>query len=174
MDTKGKKKKNPKTLTNFQLRTAMRRQQILLLAMRGYSYRQIAQQLNIPSIGTISTDLQKELKRLSAENAGHTEQLRQLEIGRTDELLSVLADHWEYEEVVTDGKGKEIKTKRPDHNVIERVLKIMDRRAKLLGVDTPERHEHSVEIELLRAAATEKKKRDKILEDDPMLSAIVR
>lgn len=109
------------------LRTALREQECLRLRLDGLSHREIAAELGIaPS--TAYKRVHHALEDVNARNAEEAENLRTLEMLRLDELQNAL---WER---AVDG----------DDKAIGRILTIMERRAKLLGLDAPARREVEV------------------------------
>lgn len=97
---------------------AARAQQALDLRIAGATYRQIAQQLQC-GLKTAYLDVQTALGALDALIAKKAERVRELEIARLDRLNIALAPT--------------IKTGNP--GAIFAAVKIMERRAKLLGLD---------------------------------------
>jgi hypothetical protein len=109
--------------------TAERRRAAVQLRISGKSWQEIADLLGYSSKGAACTDVRRALesavKKLSIPLEAH----RQLELDRLDAMQNALwAD-------VLDGDTKAIDTS----------LKLMDRRAKLLGLDAPQRHELTLE-----------------------------
>lgn len=102
-----------------------RRYQALMLRHRGASYRDIARQFNI-SVSTAFDDVQAMLVELAREPA---ENVREMELERLDSLMFPL-----FTRVMSTEHGR-----LPDYQAIDRILKIMDRRAKLLGLDAPQK-----------------------------------
>lgn len=102
-----------------------RRLTALQMRHAGASYRTIAQQLGI-DVRTAFNDVQYMLTELAREPA---ENVRALELERLDRLMIPLFARATRAE---DGR-------LPDYQAIDRILKIMDRRAKLLGLDAPQK-----------------------------------
>lgn len=97
-----------------------RRLQALELRKSGLSYRKIGARLDI-SHEQARQDIEAELKILAAERSDKAEELRQLELERLDKLTAAL-DSW---------------VEAGSHNAVNAYLRIMERRAKLLGLDAP-------------------------------------
>jgi len=129
------------------VRTAMLERECLRLRMDGLSHRAIAHQLGIaPS--TAYKRVHHALQALNRSNAEQATELRELEALRLDELQDAA---WEK---ALDG----------DLHAVDRVLAIMTRRARLLGLDAAEqkkereldhaalRFRHELMIKELRAA----------------------
>ena len=93
--------------------------QALDMRLGGASYRRISKALGVP-LATAHRHVQRMMREYAAEPAT---QLRDMEVARLDRLLM---GHW----------GKAI---GGDVNATRTVLSIMDRRAKLLGLDAPAR-----------------------------------
>jgi len=115
--------------------TAERRAHVLRLRRAGYTYREVAERTaehfhaeRLPSGWDeryAAKDVRRELKRLRDENTERTEQVREIEAGRLDDLQSALWDD------ALDG----------DAQAVRQVLNVMQRRARLMGLDEPEQHE---------------------------------
>ena len=88
------------------------------MRLGGASYRQISKALGVPLATT-----HRHVQRMLTEYAETATQLRDMEVARLDRLLM---GHW------TKAIGGDV-------NATRTVLSIMDRRAKLLGLDAPPR-----------------------------------
>jgi len=104
-----------------------RRAQALELRKRGMSYRQIGQELGV-SRNTAHKYVTAELDELRAETRASAEQLRDLELERLDQYLARLQPK------IDDGDEKAIAT----------ALRVQERRAKLTGLDAPQRTEVTI------------------------------
>jgi DNA-binding CsgD family transcriptional regulator len=112
------------------VRAAQLEQKCLELRSAGLSFREIARELKVAP----ATAYKAVARGLAAVNAGCREQaqeLRALEALRLDQMQAAL---WQQ---ATDG----------DVKAIDRILRIMERRARLLGLDEPERRETKLEID---------------------------
>ena len=112
------------------VRAAQLEEKCLELRSAGLSFREIARELKVAP----ATAYKAVARGLAAVNAGCREQaqeLRTLEALRLDQMQAAL---WEQ---ATDG----------DVRAIDRVLRIMERRARLLGLDEPERRETNLKID---------------------------
>ena len=105
---------------------AVRRQKSLDLRTAGVRYRQIGQQLGV-SYQTAYRDVQIALGELAKLQADKAEKLRELELERCDKLTVAL---WP-------------KARAGDEKAVRAVVLLMDRRAKLLGLDAPTKLEHA-------------------------------
>lgn len=127
----------------------VRRGQALDLRIGGMSYRAIAQRLGV-SRQTAYKDVQAELAVLDGRKRGVAERLRDLELERCDRLMvglwaqatPQLARDPRTGEPMNDDHGHPIYT-TPDVGAVSTILRIMERRAKLLGIDAPVRQEHT-------------------------------
>lgn len=104
-----------------------RRLRTIELRKAGLSLRQIAGQTGV-SVVTAKKDLDRALADLLAEQNARTEELRALELERLDKMFMSL---WMK---AYDDRGRAI-----DYGAIDRLLRIAERRAKLLGLDMPVR-----------------------------------
>lgn len=119
--------------TSQQLDTQTRRSFVLSLRKSGATYRQIAQaaeqQFGADALPRgwderyAYNDIARELEKLKTLNSGLTEDVRELEVQRLDELLLSM---WP-------------QAKKGNQGAVDRVLRIMERRARLLGLDAPTR-----------------------------------
>ena len=98
--------------------------QLLALELKksGFSYRQIGERLNC-SHEQARQDVEKELTRLAGERDGNVEALRELELQRLEKVIKAL-DHW-----IESGNTQAVGV----------YLRAMERKAKLLGLDAPEK-----------------------------------
>jgi hypothetical protein len=103
-----------------------RRGKALELRIAGVRYRQIGAQLGV-NHQTAYRDVQAALGELAALSAKKAEKLRELELERCDKLVLAL---WP-------------KVKAGDEKAVRAVVAVMDRRAKLLGLDAPTKLEHA-------------------------------
>ena len=110
------------------IKLALRRAQALSLRLQGGSYRDLAATMR--QIAGVSPaydaraaqrDVRHELDRLNAQNLELVEQVKRLELSRLDEMLAGIYDK------ATNG----------DTFAIDRVLRIMERRAAYEGLDAP-------------------------------------
>lgn len=108
------------------LDTAQKRAQVLELATAGFSFREIATKVGYAGPSGAYRAFQSGLRQIVQPRA---EEYLQLELSRIDELVSVL---WPL------GKGGDLKA-------IDRLLRLMKRRAELLGLDAPQRVTAEVE-----------------------------
>jgi hypothetical protein len=141
-------------------KTAQRRTEAIKLRLAGVDYDTIAARLGYASRGAACTDINRALEQAVAEQTASADVLRHEELQRLDRLQAGL---W------TAAAGGDTKA-------VDSVLRIIDRRCKLLGLDAPQRHEvitmDAVEAEIKRLTAemdTEELRQltDELTADDP-------
>ena len=105
-------------------RRAERRVNAFDLRKQGLPYREIAKRLGC-STRTVYTDVERTLDELNRRAVESLDHLRRLELERLDEATAAIYP----------------KVKRGDVAAIDRMLKLQERRAKLLGLDVPVRQD---------------------------------
>ena len=119
---------------------AERKQRAVELRKLGFTYQKIADQLGV-SVSAAHKMVMTALKELNEKTVEGAEELRRLELERLDEWLLRIAQEIKNGNVL---------------GAIDRGVRIMDRRAKLLGLDAPQRAEFAgpdggpVEVEVAR------------------------
>ena len=108
-----------------QLQASERRRQALQLRLAGVSYEEIASRLGYSDRGSAWRSVMAALKTTLREPA---DELRKLELERLDRLLLGV-----WPQAVRGNQGS-----------IDRALRIMERRARLLGLDVPTRQDNAV------------------------------
>jgi hypothetical protein len=118
-----------------QLDTQKRRAFVLELRKGGMTYRQISDAAirrfgiqNLPKgwdCRYAAMDVKRELEKIQSINEQQAEDVRAIELERLD---AILASIW-------------ARVKRGDLAAIDRVLKVMRRRADLMGLDAPSKHQ---------------------------------
>lgn len=108
-----------------QAATAERRAKAIRMKIDGATYTQIAEALGYASRSAAHMDVKRSLERHVVEEGLAIEAWRELELARLDTLQQAI---WP-------------KAMSGDPRAIEAALKILDRRAKLLGLDSPVRLE---------------------------------
>ncbi|SHL75449.1 hypothetical protein [Streptomyces yunnanensis] len=103
-----------------QAATAERRAKAIRMKIEGATYTQIADALGYASRSAAHMDVKRSLERHVVEEGLAIEAWRELELARLDTLQQAIWD----------------KAMSGDPRVIEAALKILDRRAKLLGLDS--------------------------------------
>jgi predicted transcriptional regulator len=100
----------------------------LEMRRKGCSYPKIADELGV-SLSTAYRYVNHELERLAKERRIEGEKVLEIELARLDRLTEAIMDRAEAGSL--------------DH--MEAVLKLMDRRAKLLGLNAPNRNIHEID-----------------------------
>lgn len=123
---------------------AERRVKALELRKAALPYRVIAQQLNV-SESQAHRDVMGALKALAKLEREGAKEVRQLELERVDSLMSALWTRARGRRVQhADGTQEDIP---PDLAAMDRLMKLMERRVKLLGIDVqPEKDPVDTEI----------------------------
>jgi len=122
------------------LDTAERRKFVLNLRQSGATYPQIAEQA-LRHFGKDKLprgwderyaykDVKRELDKMRDEMAEATEQIRELELMRLDRMMLAL-----WSQAINGHQG-----------AVDRILRIMKRRADLTGLDAPKKIDHSVDL----------------------------
>ena len=101
-----------------------RRKKVAANILGGLTYREIAEALNV-SLGTVANDVKIILGRWQREQVADAEKYVQIELRRLDRAINAIWND------VQDGKL----------TAIDRMIKLMERRAKLMGLDAPQRHQ---------------------------------
>lgn len=99
-----------------------RRQRALEMRRTGATFEQIARKLDYRNPAEAARDITKMLTSVVRETS---EEVRAVELARLDGLMVTL---WP-------------SARRGDLQAVDRVLKVMERRAKLLGLDAAQKHE---------------------------------
>ena len=106
---------------------ARRRVQVSALRLSHLTQPEIAERLGV-SIGTVNSDLQAIRKEWAERRSIGYEAWLEEELAKLDRLERSLMP------LALQGKA----------HVADRILSIMDRRSRMLGLDQPSRHEHTV------------------------------
>lgn len=124
--------------------TAQRRRQAIDMRMAGASFQKIADDLGYTSRGAACQDITRALETAVVEQTQSVEAYREEELQRLDALL---AEAWtilkrnhitvSHGRIVYGEDGLPILDDGPTLSAIDRILKIQERRAKLLGLDAP-------------------------------------
>ncbi|MEV6036019.1 hypothetical protein AB0L65_33030 [Nonomuraea sp. NPDC052116] len=122
--------------------TAARDAEAARLRVRGLTYRQIAAELGMAGPGKAHEAVQRVLKETVQDAA---DDLRAVELDRLDQMYQAALKVLETEHyAISHGKvicleegGEPLADDGPVLQAIDRLLKIQERRAKLLGLDAP-------------------------------------
>lgn len=128
--------------------TAERRKQAVAMRLSGSNLDQIVTVLGYASRAAASVDIKRAMETAVVEQSRSVEVYREEELQRLDLLLS---EAWSilkrehitvsHGRVVRDDMDQTIPDVGPVLAAMDRILKIQERRAKLLGLDAPQRHE---------------------------------
>lgn len=139
------------------LSTAQREAEAARLRSRGWSYQRIADEVGYSNKGDAHHAVQKVLRDTVQEPG---DELRALELTRLDTLYVAATEVLEREHitvsngrVVSASNGAPLVDDAPVLQAIDRLLKIQERRSKLLGLDAPVKRDVSLTDE--RVAAIE-------------------
>lgn len=113
------------------------RMKALDLRGEGKSYRKVADALGI-SVAYAHELVIAGLDELMVQSTESAEQVKVLELQRLDDLLDRLLMKMALQrrEMVT-ANGQKVQVPNPDENTVAAILKVMERRAKMLGLDAP-------------------------------------
>jgi hypothetical protein len=117
-------------------RIELRQAEAVKLRIRGKSYRAIAAELGV-SLGQAFADVHAVLDRTKAEADESVEQARAIDLERIDKALDSL-------ETIIESGGSGMEGSDPDETrlkAFDRLVKLQDHRAKLLGLYAPEKKE---------------------------------
>lgn len=114
------------------------RMKALDLRGEGKSYRKIADALGI-DVHRAHTLVIEALDELMVQSTESAEQVKVLELQRLDDLLDRLLMKMALQrrEMVT-ASGQKVQVPNPDENTVSAILKVMERRARMLGLDAPQ------------------------------------
>lgn len=143
----------PGTPIAVQVDTAERRTKAVKLRLAGKTWQAISDELGYAGAPAAHTDVTRALDAARKELALVTEQHRELELQRLDDLeakVRAVLDGAhitvQHGRVVKDDDGVPLADHDPLMRAADRLLKIAERRAKLLGLDQPIKHEVSGQV----------------------------
>jgi len=120
----------PESKTSQRRMTAKEREyKALELRKAGAGYQVIGDQLGMTASGAYRA-VMRSLKKLNEKISEEALEVRRLELERLDAMLIAL---WP-------------QARKGNQGAVDRVLRIMDRRAKFLGLDAPTKQEHHVTV----------------------------
>lgn len=135
-----------------------RRSKAWELRLKGKTVRQIAAALSV-SVGTAHHDIAAVLDRTKEENDDRAETHRAISLARLDKALSTIEDALTAQVPAKDPEHPEAAS--ADHDLrlkaVAGLLKLEERRAKLLGLDAPTKVEAKVEGTTLEDLESRKK-----------------
>jgi len=123
-------------------KTAKRRTQAIELRVSGMDWQSIANELGYASRGAAWTDVTRALEANLAEMSQKVDVLREQEALRLDQLQEAVWPH----------------ARNGDVRAVEAVLKVIDRRVRLFGLDAPQRADVTLSV-----PATEEERRAQLL-----------
>ena len=106
-----------------------RRLKTFELYEQGYSYRKIAKEVGV-SHNIVGRYIKNELDFLAAKRKEIGEKVIEIELKRLDSMLEVM----------------KAKADAGDQGAVDRVIRIMDRRARYLGLNAPDKVVHDVSV----------------------------
>ncbi len=114
-----------------------RQADVIRLRVAGFNFREIAAELRV-SVSTAHADYVEAMKKIRETTRESAEEVRSVELDRLDRMIRAL-------ETKAFGDG--------DTRAIDTLLKVSERRAKLLGLDAPEKHDIQAGVATPEAAA---------------------
>lgn len=143
---------------------ARRRAAATDMRLKGATWQAIADALGYKTPGAACQDVSRGMEAAVTEHRRSVEAYREEELQRLDVLL---VEAWQvlrrehvtvsHGRIVRDDEEKAILDDGPVLQAIDRILKIQERRAKLLGLDAPQRHEvmtvDAIDAEIARLTA---------------------
>lgn len=145
----GRKPSKKAHLTVTQMRARETENAVWKLKLRGHSNSQIAEALRIdPS--TVAKHIKARLTALDEDTEMTVDSFRKVAMRRLEEATQVVMKHLTEEEVINPLSGAKIidpKTLKPmvrdNPDMVNPLVKIIERQSKLLGADSPQKVEHS-------------------------------
>jgi hypothetical protein len=129
-------------------RIAARQAEAIRLRVRGKTIRQIAEALGI-SVALAHRDVRTAMGEIAKEAEENAQDQRGLELARLDRALDIVEGVLTGSGASEPGEGDELQLK-----ALDRLVKIQDQRAKLLGLYAPEKREMSGGLGLAVGEAT--------------------
>ena len=144
----------PGTPEAVQVDVALRRAQAVRMRRDGHSWQHIADTLGHGSRAAAYTDVSRALEEARKELRESTDEFRELELQRLDNLERTVRDVLVKQHVHVSASGRVVKgddgvtivDDGPTLQAVDRLLKIAERRAKLLGIDSAQKLEHSGQV----------------------------
>jgi hypothetical protein len=128
-------KKLPKSVAGRKKIESLEREiRALELRKSGFTYQRIKEELGI-SISGVAMLLKRALGRLERQSIEGVSEYRRLQLERLDSMLFFCWDH----------------AQKGDLNAIDRVLRIEERRSKLLGLDFPDQQPIGIDPKIIEA-----------------------
>lgn len=134
--------------------TDINEQEVIKLRRKGYSFQKIADTLGLANRGSAYNIFKRVMERDYALTQEEVETYRAEELARLEEIHHKLMDY--------------IDESRGGLQIVDRILKVMDRKAKLLGLDAPTRTETKVDMSLSHEQALLELDREDLSNGVPM------
>lgn len=145
MDGKWADRQNTRK-TARKIEIALRRQRLVEMRIKGYTWQQIADELGYSSAQNACNDLNATMKRSETELSTTLDAYRQLELERLNDITRRLEKIYSKRhvvvqrgEIVRDENDEALEDDGPLMQAIDRMLKVAESRRKLLGTDAPDR-----------------------------------
>lgn len=123
-----------KNTAPLKVQTIVRRAEVMRLRMAGLTYEEIGQRIGISNVAAY-WHVKRALEQARTKLAEATDNVRDQELRRLDRALVIVMA------AMTPNPKK--KPGASELAAVDRLLKIMERRAKYLGLDAPEKYEHA-------------------------------
>jgi len=144
----------PNEASSAKTRIELRLEQEIELRRLGFSYAAIAERMEI-SKSQAQRDIIRALRKLADTNRGKTEEWRELEVVKLDALerrlqailrkhhVVLYKGHVVMQNDPATGKPEPLEDEGPILQAIRELRAVSERRCRLLGLDTPQRVEHT-------------------------------
>lgn len=116
----------PQKASRKRSKSLTRREQAVALRVQGLSYLEIGRRMSITK-QTAHSLVTKGLQETARRMAEDAEDVRQIELDRLDLAIALVME----------------RVKKKDLAAVERLVRLEERRAKLLGLDAPDKYEHA-------------------------------
>ncbi len=111
----------------------------LMMREQGAKYRQIAEAMGLPSVSQAHDLVSEAFAELHDKVLESAENLKTIELNRLDDYLYKLTMKLSRQTInIALPNGTTQDVPNPDERTIETLLKVMEKRSKLLGLDAPE------------------------------------
>ena len=107
---------------------------------KGYSYREIAKEIGVSHV-TVGSYIKQVFGELAEQRKELAEEFVEGEMAITDTLLKELLSHLTKERTIHNEDGEDTVIKEIDTRVSDSIIRTLDRRAKYLGLNAPEKKE---------------------------------
>lgn len=142
MAAKKKSKANMNDTSKASIKSGQQRVEALKLRIAGLSYRKIAKEVGV-SVGMAHRYVTEALEEIRHDISEKADELRTLELERMDSMLAAI---WP---LIIEAQGED----GPNLAAVDRILRIMERRSKLVGLDllhdADERDDDAVPVQVI-------------------------